>query len=46
MVEYSLTFGLNGKGADGQVTVSQSQQDEAQYAFADTTAGSTGGTGA
>ena len=46
MVEYSLTFGLNGKGADGQVTVSPSQQDEAQYAFADTTAGSTGGTGA
>lgn len=45
-VEYSLTFGINGKGADGQVTVTAEQQAESQYAFADTTAGSTGSTGA
>lgn len=45
-VEYSLTFGINGTGADGQVTVTADQQEQAQYAFTDTTQGSTGSTGA
>ena len=36
-VECSLTFGINGKGATGDVTVSQEQQDIAAYVFADTT---------
>lgn len=35
-VEVSMTFGINGKGADGSVTVSASQQDEEQYTFVDT----------
>lgn len=35
-VEYSLTFGINGKGADGEVTVTTSQQEQAQYVFTDT----------
>ena len=35
--EISLTFGVNGEGADGDVTVTVEQQDEAVYVFADTT---------
>lgn len=35
-VEVSMTVGINGKGADGNVTVPTSQQDDEQYTFADT----------
>ena len=35
-VEVSMTFGINGKGADGNVTVDTSQQDDGQYTFVDT----------
>ena len=35
-VEVSMTFGINGKGADGNVTVSASQHDDEQYTFVDT----------
>lgn len=34
--EVSITFGANGKGADGEVTVSAAQIEEASYVFADT----------
>lgn len=34
-VEVSLTFGINGTGADGDVTVTTQQQEQA-YAFVDT----------
>lgn len=34
--EASLTFGLEGTGADGYATVSVEQQEMATYAFADT----------
>lgn len=37
-VEYSLTFGINGSGAKGDVTVTVEQQDAANYDFADTPA--------
>ena len=36
-VEVSLTFGINGDGADGNVTVTTEQQEAAAYVFADTT---------
>ena len=36
-VEISLTFGVNGSGAAGDVTVSAAQQEMANYVFADTT---------
>lgn len=36
MVEITMTIGVNGKGADGQVTVSADQQDDASYVFTDT----------
>lgn len=36
MVEISLTFGVNGKGASGDVTVSAQQIEAASYAFKDT----------
>ena len=36
-VEVSLTFGVNGDGAAGNVTVTAEQQEAAAYAFADTT---------
>lgn len=36
MVEVSLTFGINGIGATGDVTVSTEQQTIANYVFADT----------
>lgn len=36
-VECSLTFGINGNGADGEVTVSTEQQEIAAYVFQDTT---------
>jgi TP901-1 family phage major tail protein len=35
-VEVSMTFGINGKGATGDVTVPTSQQDDGQYTFVDT----------
>lgn len=35
-VEISLTFGINGTGAKGDVTVSKAQQEVATYAFTDT----------
>lgn len=35
-VEISLTFGINGSGARGDVTVSKEQQEVAAYVFADT----------
>lgn len=35
-VECSLTFGVNGSGARGNVTVSTEQQEMAAYVFADT----------
>lgn len=35
-VEYSLTFGVNGVGADGDVTVTAAQQEQANYVFTDT----------
>lgn len=36
MVEVQMTIGVNGKGADGNVTVTESQQDDASYTFTDT----------
>lgn len=36
MVEVSLTFGINGSGAKGDVTVSTEQQEAAAYVFTDT----------
>lgn len=36
-VECSLTFGINGTGATGDVTVTAAQQEIAAYVFADTT---------
>lgn len=36
-VEVSLTFGINGTGAAGDVTVTTEQQEEASYVFKDTT---------
>lgn len=35
-VEVSLTFGINGSGVKGDVTVSAEQQEIANYVFADT----------
>lgn len=35
-VEVSLTFGINGSGAKGDVTVSAAQQEIASYVFTDT----------
>lgn len=37
-VEVSLTFGINGDGTAGDVTVSTVQQEQASYVFTDTTA--------
>lgn len=37
MVEVSLTFGVNGAGAKGEVTVTAKQADTASYTFTDTT---------
>lgn len=37
MVEISLTFGINGAGVKGEVTVTDEQAETASYAFADTT---------
>ena len=34
-VEVSLTFGVNGTGKDGNVTVSADQQAQADYVFKD-----------
>ena len=36
MTEISLTFGLEGKGARGNVTVTANQQQQAAYVFTDT----------
>lgn len=41
-VEYSLTFGINGIGANGDVTVTAQQQEAAAYTFADTPQTGTG----
>ena len=38
-VEIQLTFGINGSGKRGDVTVSATQQEMASYVFADTTKG-------
>ena len=38
MVEIQMTIGVNGKGADGNVTVTASQQEDASYIFTDTPA--------
>lgn len=38
-VECSLTFGINGKGADGEITVTKEQQEMAAYVFKDSTVG-------
>ena len=38
-VEVSMTFGINGSGATGDVTVPTSQQDDGQYTFVDTPKG-------
>lgn len=35
--EVSLTFGINGIGKSGNVTVSEAQQEQADYVFKDTT---------
>lgn len=35
--EYEVTFGINGSGAKGDVTVSADQQEAASYVFTDTT---------
>lgn len=35
-VEVSLTFGVNGSGKSGNVTVSAAQQEQADYVFKDT----------
>ena len=35
-VEVATTFGINGSGADGEVTVSDQQQEIAAYVFVDT----------
>lgn len=43
-VEIQLTFGINGKGADGDVTVTADQQEAANYVFVDTPRGATGAT--
>lgn len=37
MVEVSLTFGVNGTGEKGDVTVTAAQQEVAAYVFTDTT---------
>ena len=37
LVEVSLTFGINGSGAAGDVTVTTEQQEVANYVFKDTT---------
>ena len=36
MVELSITFGLEGTGKRGSVTVTTTQQEIANYAFVDT----------
>ena len=38
MVEVSLTFGINGSGKRGNVTVTTAQQEMAEYVFTDPTA--------
>lgn len=38
-VELSLTFGVNGAGVRGEVTVTKQQQEMASYVFKDTVAG-------
>lgn len=35
--EYSITYGANGSGAKGEATVSEEQQEIANYVFTDTT---------
>ena len=38
-VEVSTTFGINGTGVEGEVTVTKAQQEIANYVFKDTTQG-------
>ena len=38
MVEIQMTVGVNGNGADGEVTVTDDQQEDASYVFTDTPA--------
>ena len=38
MVEIQLTIGVNGTGEDGEVTVTDDQQEDASYVFTDTPA--------
>ena len=38
MVEIKMTIGVNGTGKDGDVTVSDAQQEDASYVFTDTPA--------
>ena len=38
LVDIQMTIYVNGKGADGNVTVSAEQQDDASYTFVDTPA--------
>ena len=40
-VQADISFAINGKGAEGDCTVSQSIIDETSYTFADTTQAST-----
>lgn len=44
-VECSFTFGLNGNGEDGEVTVDEEQQEIASYVFVDTGVQNAGGDG-
>ena len=44
-VEISLTFGINGSGKSGNVTVSEDQQAVADYVFTDTAKTGAGGGG-
>lgn len=41
MAEYEITYGANGIGADGNVTVTADQQETASYVFKDTPAETT-----
>lgn len=40
MAEYSITYGVNGNGAEGYASVTSEQQEMATYAFKDVTQGS------
>lgn len=42
IAEVELTFGVNGIGADGECTVTDTEIEEASYVFTDTTVATTG----